>query len=161
MLQDGLPPAPQAVGQLLFALRRTGAADVAVPSCGMCRRELPSVRGWTWRCERCRTPRRLCAGCGQLRKPTARDENGHWKCTRCRPVTEPDWDALLIAVHRVAPEASRDLVQRAARQAAPRLAQRRALAAAVIDNPQLLSGRGAESLAKSVFRFIDLLSTRV
>jgi hypothetical protein len=157
VLHDGVPPAPQAVGELLLALRRAGVAVVAAPICGVCARALPSIRGSAWRCATCRQPRRQCANCGQWRRPSARDEHGRWQCRRCRPATEPDWNLFVDAVHAIVAAASRDLVLQAAHRAAPQLAQRRALASAVTGNPDLLRGRGAESPTRAVFRFIDLL----
>ncbi|MGX7674614.1 hypothetical protein [Plantactinospora sp. DSM 117369] len=160
VLRDGHPPAPQVMGELLLALRRTGAAAVAAPSCGTpaCTRALPSVRGPSWRCQPCLNPPRQCAGCRRHRTDVMRDEHGRWSCPRCRPAIEPDWAALVAAVQGIDPRAESALVLGAARQAAPRPAQQRALVAAVTGNPGLLDGSGAEAPVQAVIRLIDLLT---
>jgi hypothetical protein len=159
VLRDGRPPAPQAVGALLLALRRAGAAAVAAPACGGCGREsLPSVRGSSWRCARCAYPPRRCAGCGREQLNCQRDATGAWRCPRCLPTLgAPDWAGMVDAVRGIDPSADPQVVLDACRRAASRLTQQRSLATAVITDPGLLCGRGAQAPAAAVLRLIDLL----
>jgi hypothetical protein len=159
VLRDGRPPAPQVLGDLLFILRRTGAAAVAAPSCGECGRALTSVRGKVWLCHRCAGATRVCAGCGTRRPDVVRDQAGVRYCRRCRPrARELDWAPLVAAVRDLDPQADPALVLALAHQAAPRTAQQRALITAVADNPALLHRDTTAAPVLSVLRLIDALA---
>ena len=104
------------------AAARTGTAESAVP-----RRE-------------------PCAGCGQIRQITSRDRHGRPRCAAARPMT--DGDPLPIIARGDQPPSTRPCRRAAAaavHAATSRAGQRRQLAWALQDQPELLTGAGAEA----------------
>lgn len=161
VLRTGAPPAPNAVGRLLLALKSAGAVQLAAPICRVCGREVRRLTfaTRTWGCSSCLSapPAKVpCTRCGRDAEVCSRDLHGRPYCRSC-PVTE-DMPALLAAaVALVEPSLSAELVIGALERAHGRPSGRREIAAAVIKRPELLTGEGASAPTPGVLRFIDTL----
>jgi len=160
VLIDGCSPAPRAVADLLIALNKAGATHISAPVCAECGKLLRTIqrRGDRWYCGVCGPRREPCAACGQLRRVSCRDRDGRPRCTQC-PLDEGREPTALIveAVMKADPTLSAEVIGAAAIAAAPQAGQRRRLAWALQDRPDLLTGAGAEALVPTVLRLIDRL----
>ncbi len=160
VLVDGASPAPAVIGDLLVGLRRAGAVGIAGPRCADCAKELASFhrRGQHWYCAACGPLKLACAVCSNLRRVAARDRAGRPRCLSCPPDDGPDPITILIkVVTAVDPAISAAAVIAAVEAVTSRAGQRRQLAWAIEDRPELLSGAGAEAPVPSVLRLIDAL----
>lgn len=160
VLVDGASPAPAVVGDLLVGLRKAGAMGISGPRCASCAKELASFhrRGQHWYCAACGPPTLACAVCGNLRRVAARDRSGRPRCLSCPPDDGPDPITILIkVVTAVDPAIAAAAVIAAVEGVTSRAGQRRHLAWALEDRPELLTGAGAEAPVPSVLRLIDAL----
>jgi hypothetical protein len=160
LLADGRSPAPRVVAELLVSLGGLGASNVSAPRCAACGKELRSFqrRGEDWYCGVCGPALTACAVCGKIRKVEARDRGGRPRCGRCPPDDGADPIAILIEViARVDPGIGAEVVVGAVATVTSRAGQRRQLAWALQDRPELLTGSGAEAPVPSVLRLIDAL----
>jgi hypothetical protein len=160
VLADGRSPAPRAVGDLLIALRRVGAVRVSPPVCSQCGKQLRTMqrRGEDWYCAVCGPKRVPCTGCRNVRIVASRDRGGRPYCAKCPPDDGHDPVAVVVeVVGVVAPTVSPEIVAAAVETAVPRAGRRRELAWALQDQPELLTGAGAEAPAPCVLRLIDAL----
>jgi hypothetical protein len=160
VLNDGRSPAPRAVGDLLVALNRAGAAHISAPMCAECGKDLRTLqrRGDDWYCAVCGPVREPCDECGQIRPIYTRDRDGSPRCAACPPDGGRDPLALAVDVIVTADAAlSTDVAGAAVTLAAPRSGHRHQLAWALQDRPDLLTGAGAEAPIRSVLRLIDSL----
>ena len=146
LLADGRSPAPRVVADLLIALRSAGATGVAAPACAGCGRPLRTMqrRGQDWYCHVCGPKREPCAACGTTRTVTARDRDGQPRCGECPPGSGQDpIDIVVGLVTAIDPALPAGLVVTAVNAAAAQAGQRRRLAWALQDRPELLTGAGA------------------
>lgn len=160
VLTDGRSPAPRVVGDLLIALRRTGAQNVSAPVCASCGKRLGSLqrRGEDWYCGSCGPLREPCAACGRSRPVSMRDQEGRPRCSQCPPDERPDpIEVVVEVVRRLEPALGAEVVATAATAAASQRGQRHQLAWALAERPELLTGAGAEAPVPSVLRLIDKL----
>jgi len=159
LLTDGRSPAPRVAGDLLVALRKLGVA-VSPPCCANCSKQLRSFqrRGEDWYCAACvRTPLE-CAACGKLRTVASRDRDGRPRCGSCPPdETAEPVEVIVEVVAALDPALDADTISAAVKRVTSRAGQRRQLAWALQDRPELLGGAGAESPVPSVLRLIDVL----
>ena len=161
LLTDGRSPAPRVAGSLLIALRQAGAVSISLPVCAGCGKQLRSLqrRGRDWYCGACGPPLLRCAVCGNMRKIAARDRQGRPRCHSCLPDDDPDpMQILLDVLAALDPMLDAATVTGAVQAAAPRAGQRRQLAWALQDRPELLTGAGAQAPVPSVLRLIDALT---
>ncbi len=157
LLADGRSPAPRVVADLLIALRSAGATGVAAPACAGCGRPLRTMqrRGQDWYCHVCGPKREPCAACGTTRTVTARDRDGQPRCGECPPGSGQDpIDIVVGLVTAIDPALPAGLVVTAVNAAAAQAGQRRRLAWALQDRPELLTGAGARAPVPSVLRLI-------
>ena len=148
VLDDGRSPAPRAVGDLLIALNKAGAARISAPVCAECGKHLRTLqrRGDDWYCAVCGPVREPCGQCGQIRPIHTRDRDGQPRCVACPPDGGRDPLELAVDVIAAADAAlSTDVAAAAVRPAAPRSGHRHQLAWALQDRPELLTGAGAEA----------------
>jgi len=160
LLADGCSPAPRVAGDLLVALGDLGATHISAPRCASCAKALRTFqrRGEHWYCGVCGPETLPCAACRRLRKVAARDRTGQPRCESCLPDEGPEpIEILLGVVAAVDPALDADTVRGALGQVTSRAGQRRQLAWALEDRPELLSGAGAEAPVPSVLRLIDVL----
>lgn len=161
LLRDGRSPAPRVVGDLLVALGKAGACEVSPPVCAECGRRLRAFhrRGQDWYCGVCGPRPEQCAGCGQTRPVSRRDRDGRPRCVGCPPPEQErdPVDLVVDIVTGVDPSLPAELVAAAVLASVPRAGQRRRLAWAVSDRPDLLTVAGAEAPAPSVLRLVDKL----
>ena len=159
LLATGGPPVPWAAGQLLLGLRSAGARAIAAPRCGECGRSvsyLISRKGCVI-CSPCRDKPQPCARCGEERRVSTRDRHGRPRCDRC-PDTGGDPVGLLTqVVTGLDPALGGEAVTTALDRATVRAAGQRRLAWAIVDQPGLLTGNGAQAPSPAVLRFIDEL----
>lgn len=160
MLTDGRSPAPRVAGSLLIALRRAGAVRVSAPVCTGCGKPLNTFqrRGQDWYCGVCGPTPTRCVGCGNIRKITSRDRQGRPRCHGCPP--DDDGDPILIllqVITAVDPNLAPTTATDAVLAVTSRAGQRRRLAWALQDHPELLTGAGAQAPVPSVLRLIDAL----
>lgn len=158
LLSEGRSPAPRGVGELLVALRRAGAVSISPPLCAECDKPLRTLqrRGQDWYCGVCGPLRETCAGCGKARRVHSRDRDGAARCSSCQPTEDPI--ALVIeVVAGIDPDLPAQSVATAVRAAATQSGQRRQLAWALVEHPELLTGAGAQAPVPSVLRLIDEL----
>lgn len=160
VLEDGRSPAPRAVGDLLVALRRAGAVAISAPRCAGCSKELRTFqrRGADWCCTVCVAEPIECASCGNRRQLAMRDREGRPRCSSCPPDdgTDPvDSICSVVATHD--PAIASEIVRFAVSKVTSRPGQRRQLAWALEERPELLTGAGAASPVPSVLRLIDAL----
>ena len=140
---DGRSPAPRAVADLLIALNKAGATEISAPVCAECGKWLRTVqrRGEHWYCGVCGPRREMCAACGQLRRVSCRDRDGRPRCSQCPPDDGRDPTPLIVdVVTQADPTLSTEVIAAAATKAAPQAGQRRRLAWALQDRPDLLTG---------------------
>jgi hypothetical protein len=160
VLADGKSPAPRAVGDLLLALRKAGAAAVSPPCCAGCGKQLRTFqrRGQNWYCAVCEQHTGPCAACGNTRRISSRDRAGQPRCDQC-----PDADGRdpVTVIHDVIagldPRTGRETIAAAVRRSAPRPSYQRRLAWALEAQPALLTGDGHLAPLRAIPRFIDLL----
>lgn len=160
LLTDGRSPAPRVVGDLLVALSALGAQGISPPRCTSCGKALRSFhrRGEDWYCGVCGPRPLACAVCGKVRKVGARDRAGRPRCSSCPPDDGPEpVEILLQVVRAIDPTVGAGTVTGALERATSRAGQRRQLAWALQDRPELLTGAGAQAPVPSVLRFIDAL----
>jgi len=159
LLIDGSSPAPRVAGDLLVALRTLGVA-VSAPRCKNCSKQLRTFqrRGHDWYCAVCGPTRLACAACGKVRVVTSRDRDGRPRCASCPPDDGAAPIAAIVeAVAGVDATLDADTISAAVKRVTSRAGQRRQLAWALQDRPDLLTGAGAESPVPSVLRLIDVL----
>jgi hypothetical protein len=159
VLRTGLSPCAVMVGDLLLALKKAGAVQLAAPRCRFCGREVPYVnkRARDWGCGRCLRKPEECARCGNVRAVGALDRHGRPHCERC-PLQDGDsTEALLKVLAELEPALGKDKVVAALQQAAKLASGRRRIAWAIVDHPELLAGQGASAPVPGVLRFIDAL----
>lgn len=131
ILSDGRSPAPRAVGNLLIALVRAGAAETSPPVCAECGKALRTLqrRGEDWYCSVCNEVREPCAACGLTRRVSSRDRAGRPRCWEC-----PDSDGRdpVDVIHGIVtgldPAAGRETIAGAVRRSAPRPSYQQKLA---------------------------------
>lgn len=160
LLADGCSPAPRVAGDLLIALAGAGAVNISLPACAICGKKLRTFqrRGENWYCGPCGSPKVKCAGCGNMRGISTRDRTGRPRCVACPPEDGPDPMLLVFeAVARVDPAITEATVVAAVEVVTSRGGQRRQLAWALQDRPELLTGAGAEAPVPSVLRLINTL----
>ena len=160
VLADGRSPAPRAVADLLIALRKAGATRISPPVCAECGKRLRTFqrRGEDWYCSVCGPAREPCAACGKLRRVRCRDRGGRPRCAQCPPYDGRDpVDLITETVTGTDPALTADQVAEAVLAAVPRAGQRQRLAWVLQDQPDLLTGAGAEAPVPSVLRLIDKL----
>lgn len=160
VLADGQSPAPRAVADLLIALRKAGATRISPPVCAECGKQLRTFqrRGEDWYCGVCGPVRELCSACGTLRRVRCRDRQGRPRCAQCPPDDGRDpVDLITGIVTGIDPTLSADQVATAVSVAVPRVGQRQRLAWVLHDQPDLLTGGGAQAPVPSVLRLIDKL----
>ncbi|HTX00561.1 MAG TPA: hypothetical protein VMD59_17405, partial [Acidimicrobiales bacterium] len=160
LLKDGLSPAPRALGELLVALSRLGAASISPPRCASCHKELSSFqrRGEDWFCSVCDANSEPCAACHRLARVTTRDRAGKPRCKACPDLDSRDpVEIILASVRALQPDAERDVVAAAIEKAAASPTAKRRLAWAIEDNPFLLSGEASHAPLRAVLRLIEAL----
>jgi hypothetical protein len=157
LLADGRSPAPRAAGDLLLALRAAGATGIAAPSCAGCGKPLRTMqrRGQDWYCGACGPEPEPCAACGSIRPVSSRDRDGRPRCGRCPPGSGQDPAGIVAGlVAAIDPALPASAVIAAVNAAAPGAGQRRRLAWALQDRPELLTGAGAQAAEPAVLRLI-------
>lgn len=141
-------------------LRGLGAQRISAPRCAHCSKELRSFqrRGEDWYCGGC-TPRLIsCGRCGNFRQFAFRDRAGGPRCQSCPPDDgRLPVDVVLEVVAGVDPSLDVETVAAAVERVTSRSGQRRQLAWALEDRPELLTGAGAEAPVPSVLRLVDEL----
>jgi hypothetical protein len=160
ILTDGRSPAPRALGDLLIALARAGAAEISPPACAQCGKALRTFqrRGEDWYCSVCSGGQEQCAACGQARRVSSRDRAGRPRCGQC-----PDGDGRdpVDVVHGIVaaldPAAGREAVADAVRRSAPRPSYQQKLAWALEENPALLTGDAHLSPLRAIPRLAEIL----
>jgi hypothetical protein len=160
VLVDGRSPAPRAVGDLLVGLRKLGTTSISAPRCANCDKEMRSFhcRDGHWYCAVCGPRWVPCAGCGERRRVAAIDRAGRPRCGSCLPDDGPEpIDILLAVIGMVAPTICAETVIDAVGRVTSQAGQRRQLAWAIQDRPDLLTGAGAQAPVPSVLRLIDAL----
>ncbi|MQS17390.1 site-specific integrase [Streptomyces kaniharaensis] len=159
VLRTGRSPSVWAVGKLLVALTKAGAVQVAVPRCCGCDREIRSLlsrKGGLWACGGCSRAKEECGACGTIGYVISRDRLGRPRCPRC-PDDEDPTEELIEAVTGRHPGLERETVERALAGCSTRRAVRRRVAWAVLDQPELLTGVGAQAPTPSALAFINAL----
>ena len=160
VLADGRSPAPRVVGNLLIALRAAGALQVSPPVCATCGKGLRTLqrRGDDWYCARCGPHREPCTACGLTRPVSGRDSDGRPRCVGCPPIDEREpLEVIVEVVTNLDRTIPLEAVIGAVNAAATNAGQRRRLAWAINERPELLTGAGAEAPVPSVLRLIDRL----
>lgn len=160
VLADGRSPAPRVVGNLLIALRNAGARTVSAPVCAQCGKHLRTLqrRGQHWYCGVHGPEPETCTSCGNIRPVAMRDRRRRPHCSQCPLPQEQDPTQVVTdVVTTIDPALPVDLIQIAIRSAAPQTGQRRQLAWALQDRPDLLTGAGAHAPVPSVLRLINAL----
>jgi hypothetical protein len=158
VLADGRSPAPRVVGDLLIALRKAGTSNISSPVCASCAKPLGSLprRGEDWYCGVCGPVRDVFTSCGKTRAVTFRDRDRRPRCGQCPPGDGRDpTDVVIDVVTSVDPTLRAEVVIAALNNAVTNAGQRRQLAWALADRPELLTGAGTEAPVPSVLRFID------
>ena len=162
LLVDGSSPAPRVAGDLLIALRQAGAVTISPPVCAGCGKPLRTVqrRGQDWYCGACGPRPEPCARCGLSRPVSVRDRAGRPHCQACQPEgSEGDPTAIVAGIIAVIdPDIPAGTIAAATLAAAPGTGQRRRLAWALQDHPELLTGAGARAPVPSVLRLIGALA---
>lgn len=158
LLTEGRSPAPRGVGDLLIGLRRAGATNISPPVCAECDKPLRTLqrRGQDWYCGVCGPRRETCACCGNRRPVHSRDRDGAARCTSCQPTEDP-LGLVIEVVAAVDPDLPAEAVAAATHAAATQSGQRRQLAWALAERPELLTGAGAEAPVPAVLRLIEAL----
>jgi hypothetical protein len=160
ILSDGRSPAPRALGNLLLALVRAGAAEISPPACAQCGKALRTLqrRGEDWYCSVCNEAREPCATCGQARRVSSRDRAGRPRCWECPDSDGRDpVDVVYAIVAALDPAVGRETVADAVRRSAPRPSYQQRLAWALEENPALLTGDAHLSPLRAIPRFAEIL----
>jgi hypothetical protein len=160
ILSDGRSPAPRALGDLLIALVRAGAAEISPPACAQCGKALRTLqrRGEDWYCSVCSEAREQCAACGQARRVSSRDRAGRPRCGECPDSDGRDpVDVVYAVVAALDPATRRETVADAVRRSAPRPSYQQRLAWALEENPALLTGDAHLSPLRAIPRFAEIL----
>lgn len=159
VLADGRSPAPRVIGDLMVELRKRGAAAISAPRCAGCDKAMRSFqrRGQRWYCSGCARVPLACAGCGSVRQVASIDREGKPRCSSCPPRGEDPVAIITRVLRGVDPALDRGAVVAAVSAVTSREGQRRQLAWALQDRPDLLTGAGAEAPTPSVLRLIDKL----
>ena len=161
ILTDGRSPAPEAIGKLLTALREAGAVNVSAPVCTTCGKAMRAFqrRGQDWYCGVHGPKTAACSVCENVRPIAQRDRQHQPRCWQHPLSDEPDPTGVLIdLVTSIDPALDTQIVIAAIRTAAPQTGQRRRLAWALQDHPELLTGAGAHAPVPAVLRLIDALA---
>jgi hypothetical protein len=161
VLSDGRSPAPRAVGDLLIALARAGAAEISPPACAQCCKALRTLqrRGDDWYCAPCARHDEPCAACGKTRAVSSRDRAGRPRCGECPDDDGRDPVAVICAIiAALDPAAALETVAAAVRRSAPRPSYRQKLAWALEENPALLTGEAHLAPLRAIPRLIELLA---
>ncbi len=161
ILTDGRSPAPRVIGNLLTALRDAGAVNISPPVCADCGKQLRTFqrRGEHWYCGVHGPESQLCSVCGNLRPVAVRDRQRRPYCAQCPLAQEQDPTHVVTElIQGIDPALPLDIVTASIQSAAPQSGQRRRLAWALVDRPDLLTGAGAEAPIPSVLRLIDALA---
>jgi hypothetical protein len=161
ILTDGRSPAPEAIGKLLTALRDAGAVNISAPVCAECGKPLRAFqrRGQDWYCGVHGPETAACTVCGNVRPVALRDRARQPHCWQCPLTEEHDPTQIVIElVRRLDPTLDVEMVRAAIGAAAPQPGQRRRLAWALTDRPELLTGAGAQAPVPAVLRLIDALA---
>jgi hypothetical protein len=158
LLTTGRSPAPRVAGNLLIALRQAGAVNISAPICADCSEQLGTLqrRGQDWYCSTCGVAALPCVRCGKMRHVATRDHEGRPRCHACPPDDDP-MQILLKVFTAVDPTLSTATVTTAVHAVTSRAGERRKLAWALHDRPELLTGAGAQAPVPSVLRLIDAL----
>ncbi len=159
VLVEGTSPAPRVVGDLLVAMRDLGSVKISAPRCAGCAKVLRSFqrRGQCWYCTRCGKVRVACSACGVVRVVTTVDREGKPRCSSCPPDGDEPLEIALRVVAGAEPSLDAAVVTAAFESVTSRAGQRRQLAWAIENRPDLLTGAGAEAPVPSVLRLIDAL----
>jgi hypothetical protein len=160
ILIHGQSPGPRAAGDLLIALVRAGATVVSPPVCAECGKTLRTLqrRGEDWYCGACGPLREPCTACGRARPVHSRDRQGRPRCDKCPLEDGRDPVTIVIeVVTAIDPSLPPEIVAAAVRAAVPAAGRRHRLAWTLQDNPELLTGAGAQAPVPSVLRLIDML----
>lgn len=160
LLVEGRSPAPRVVGDLLIALRNQGAVRTALPVCAACGKRLQTLqrRDQDWYCGVCGPRRQACAACGKVQRVRVRDRDGRPRCSRCPPDNGHDPAGIVVdLVTRIDPTLPAEVVAAAVGAVASQAGQRHQLAWTLQDQPELLTGEGAQAPIPSVLRLIDKL----
>jgi hypothetical protein len=160
LLTDGRSPAPRVVGNLLIALRKAGAESISAPVCTECGKQLRTLqrRGQDWYCGVHGPEAEECNGCGNIRPVAMRDRRQRPHCRECPLAEEHDPTHVVTElVTMIDPALPVEVVTASIRSAAPQAGQRRRLAWALQDRPELLTGAGAQAPVPAVLRLIDAL----
>jgi hypothetical protein len=161
ILTDGRSPAPEAIGKLLTALRGAGAVNLSPPVCTECGKAMRAFqrRGENWYCGAHGPATAACAVCGNVRPIAQRDRQHQPRCWQHPLTDEHDPTQVLInLVASIDPALDTPIVTAAISAAAPQPGQRRRLAWALEDHPELLTGAGAQAPVPAVLRLIDALA---
>jgi hypothetical protein len=162
LLVDGRSPAPRVAGDLLIALRQAGAVTISPPVCAGCGKQLRTVqrRGQDWYCGACGPRPEPCARCGLSRPVCVRDRAGRPHCQACQPEGSDEDPTAIVAgiIAVIDPDVQAETIAAATLAAAPAPGQRRRLAWALQDHPELLTGAGARAPVPSVLRLIGALA---
>ena len=159
VLSDGRSPAPRVVGDLLVALGALGGERISPPRCAGCNRTLRSFqrRDVDWYCGTCGPRRVPCASCGRVATATSKDRAGRPRCCSCPPEGREPLEVVAEVVCGLDPGLHPDTVKAAVETVTSRAGQRRQLAWALEDRPELLTGDAAAAPVPSVLRLIDAL----
>ena len=157
----GAPRRPGSSADLLIALRPAGATgDLAA---GLRRLRQAAAHHAAPRpglvLRRLRAEREPCAACGNSRTVSVRDRDGQPRCGECPPGRRPGPRRHRGGTRRRdrSRAAGRRWWSAAVNAATAQAGQRRRLAWALQDRPELLTGAGAQAPVPSVLRLIDAL----
>lgn len=160
LLTDGRSPAPRAVGNLLIALVKAGAVAISAPVCTGCQKALRAMQrtGDNWYCGTCGPRPETCTACSRDRPVATRTRDGGPRCVGCPVRDEPDPVTVIAGIVAAAdPAIGAGVTHAAILAAAPQPGQRRRLAWALEEQPDLLTGAGAQAPVPAVLRLIELL----
>ncbi len=160
VLTSGRSPAPKNVGDLLLALRQSGAAGIALPRCAECDRDITSMqrRAEHWYCPPCFVRPQQCSACGHERQVAFRDRLGRPRCGQCPDQDDPDPASTLVAlITGIDPGLSAQTVSLALETIVTKHAHLQKLAWILSDAPELLTGDGAKAPVPMLLRLIDTL----
>lgn len=134
--------------------------NISPPVCADCAKALRTFqrRGQDWYCGVHGPGPEACAVCGNVRPVASRDRRRRPHCWQCPLADEQDPTSVVIeVVAKVDPGLPVERVTASIRSAAPQPGQRRRLAWALADRPDLLTGAGAQAPVPAVLRLIDAL----
>jgi hypothetical protein len=159
VLEDGRSPAPRVVAELLLAMHALSDGAVSPPRCKSCDKALSSFqhRGEDWYCGVCGPRRVPCTNCARVTIATSKDRDGRPRCSSCPPEGREPLEVVTEVVRGIDAGLHPDTVRAAVESVTSRAGQRRQLAWALEDRPELLTGTGAEAPTPAVLRLIDEL----